>query len=219
VAGGVERSPPQVAAIVAELSGPVDEPDDTAGPGGRPEDTAGPGGRPEDTAGPGGRPEDTDGPGGRPEDTAGPGGRPENTEPVVAAAGGVVWRLGLGDQLEVALVHRPRYDDWSLPKGKLDSGEDHATAALREVEEETGLRCGLDEALPVSRYRDRKGRPKVVRYWLMHPLTEATPPRAYTTGEVDEAVWRPVGEAKAMATYERDRELLDIAATLVRART
>src|SRR5207253_445579 len=64
-------------------------------------------------------------------------------EPVVLAAGGVVWRRGEGDQLEVVLVHRPRYGDWSLPKGKLDPGEDHRAAALREVEEETGLRCGL----------------------------------------------------------------------------
>jgi 8-oxo-dGTP diphosphatase len=140
-------------------------------------------------------------------------------EPVVAAAGGVVWRLGQGDQVEVVLVHRPRYDDWSLPKGKLDPGEDHAAAALREVEEETGLRCSLDEALSVSRYRDRKGRPKVVRYWMMHPVAEATAPRAYATGEVDQAVWRSLDEAKATATYERDRELLDIATTLVRART
>jgi 8-oxo-dGTP diphosphatase len=137
----------------------------------------------------------------------------------VAAAGGVVWRRGDGDEVEIVLVHRPQYDDWSLPKGKLEPGEDHAAAALREVEEETGLRCALDEALPASRYRDRKRRPKVVRYWLMHPVAEATPPSAYTTGEVDQAVWRPVGEAMATATYERDRELIDAAATLVRART
>jgi 8-oxo-dGTP diphosphatase len=130
-----------------------------------------------------------------------------------------VWRRSEGDQVEVVLVHRPRYGDWSLPKGKLDRGEDHATAALREVEEETGLACGLDEVLPVTSYRDRKGRPKVVRYWLMHPVAEASAPSAFATGEVDEAVWRPVGEAMAMATYERDRELIDFAATLVRART
>jgi 8-oxo-dGTP diphosphatase len=153
---------------------------------------------------------------------------PDDAEPVVLAAGGVVWRHGEGkqdqpseqsDQVEVVLVHRPRYGDWSLPKGKLDPGEDHTTAALREVEEETGLRCELEEALPASRYRDRKGRPKVVRYWLMRPVGDAGTPSACTTGEIDETVWREVGEAKVMATYERDRELIDIAATLVRART
>ncbi|HMC05227.1 MAG TPA: NUDIX hydrolase [Actinomycetota bacterium] len=144
---------------------------------------------------------------------------PDDAEPVVAAAGGVVWRQVEDGQVEVVLVHRPRYGDWSLPKGKLDPGEDHAAAALREVQEETGLRCRLDEALPVNRYRDRKGRRKVVRYWLMHPVAEASAPSAYATGEVDQAVWRVVDEAKAMATYERDRELIDTAATLVRART
>jgi 8-oxo-dGTP diphosphatase len=141
------------------------------------------------------------------------------TEPVVAAAGGVVWRHGEGDAIEVVLVHRPRYDDWSLPKGKLDAGEDHATAARREVEEETGLRCTLDEALPTSRYRDRRGRPKVVQYWLMHPVAEAGAPSAYATGEIDQVVWRAVDDAVALATYERDRELIHTAAALVRART
>jgi 8-oxo-dGTP pyrophosphatase MutT (NUDIX family) len=150
---------------------------------------------------------------------------PDDGDPVVLAAGGVVWRQGdgrrrqQGDPVEVVLVHRPRYGDWSLPKGKLDPGEDHTTAALREVEEETGLRCELEEALPASRYRDRKGRRKVVQYWLMHPVGEATTPTAYASGEIDETVWREVDEAKAMATYGRDRELIDIAATLVRART
>jgi 8-oxo-dGTP diphosphatase len=131
----------------------------------------------------------------------------------------VVWRRGEGDQVEVVLVHRPSYDDWSLPKGKLDRGEDHATAALREVEEETGLRCELEEPLPENRYRDRRGRPKVVRYWVMHPVAEGMSPVAYATGEVDEVVWRSVDEAVAMATYERDRELIRTAAALVRART
>ena len=143
----------------------------------------------------------------------------DDGDPVVQAGGGVVWRQGERGQVEVVLVHRPRYGDWSLPKGKLDRGEDHATAALREVQEETGLQCELDEALPASRYRDRKGRRKVVRYWLMHPVGDAMTPCAYATGEIDEAAWREVDEAKAMATYERDHELIDIATTLVRART
>ena len=79
----------------------------------------------------------------------------------VRAAGGVVIRDGL-----VAVVHRPRYDDWSLPKGKLDEGETFEEAALREVWEETGLRAALVRELPEVRYPVR-GRPKLVRYWLM----------------------------------------------------
>jgi 8-oxo-dGTP diphosphatase len=181
VARDVEACQAQVAAIVAELSGPADQPDETAGPGGRPDEAA--------------------------------------TERVVAAAGGVPWRQGEGDVVEVVLVHRPKYDDWSLPKGKLDAGEDHAAAARREVEEETGLRCTLDEALPDSRYHDRRGRLKVVRYWLMHPVGEARVPSAYATGEVDQVVWRTVGDAVALATYERDRDLIHAAAALVGART
>jgi 8-oxo-dGTP diphosphatase len=199
VAGGLERGTPQVAAVVAGLSDPAQEPEQGAGAGGRPEESSGPRGRPEERAGQAGCRGDA--------------------EPVVPAAGGVVWRRGEGDRVEVVLVHRPRYGDWSLPKGKLDPGEDHQTAALREVQEETGLRCELDERLPVNRYRDRKGRPKVVHYWLMHPVGGASTPRAYATDEIDEAVWRSTEEAKAMATYERDRELIDTAATLVRART
>ncbi|HEX4539692.1 MAG TPA: NUDIX hydrolase [Acidimicrobiales bacterium] len=175
------------------------------------DDLSGQAGPPDETAGPGGRPEHAAGPGGRQDETA--------TEPVVAAAGGVVWRRGEGNVVEVVLVHRPRYDDWSLPKGKLEAGEDHVSAALREVEEETGLRCVLDEPLPESRYRDRRGRLKVVRYWLMHPVAGATEPSAYATGEVDQAVWRAVDDAVALATYERDRDLIQTAAALVRART
>ena len=90
----------------------------------------------------------------------------------VEAAGGVVVR-GEGEPLELAVVHRPRYDDWSLPKGKLESGERWEDAALREVEEETGLRCELGDELESARYRDRKGRDKLVRWWLMRPFEGA----------------------------------------------
>ena len=84
----------------------------------------------------------------------------------VRAAGGIVLR-GEGPDRSVALVHRPRYDDWSFPKGKLDDGEDEAAAALREVEEETGLRCRLGPSVGAVTYRDRRGRAKVVRYFRM----------------------------------------------------
>ena len=116
------------------------------------------------------------------------------------AAGGVVVRDGL-----VLLVHRPRYDDWSLPKGKLDRGESFEDAALREVEEETGLRCSLVRELPEVHYHDARGRPKIVRYWEMQPLGDAA---FEPNDEVDELRWLAVGDALPLLTYERDRELV-----------
>jgi 8-oxo-dGTP pyrophosphatase MutT (NUDIX family) len=126
---------------------------------------------------------------------------PEAAE--VKASGGVVCRRG-PDGLLVALVHRPRYDDWSFPKGKLDAGESWEDAALREVEEEVGLRCRLGPELPPTSYRDNKGRAKVVRYWLMDPLDGEFVP----SDEVDEVRWLAPTEADAILSYARDRELL-----------
>src|ERR671928_144108 len=93
------------------------------------------------------------------------------TEAEVFAAGSIVWRRS-GGGVEVALVHRPQYDDWTLPKGKLDPGEGFEEAAVREVEEETGIRCRLGRELPSTSYFDSKGRPKRVRYWLMEPVDD-----------------------------------------------
>jgi len=120
----------------------------------------------------------------------------------VEAAGGVVLH-----ENRVLLVHRPRYDDWTLPKGKLDRGESFEDAALREVLEETGLRCTLGRELPGTEYRDRKDRAKVVRYWLMAPDSE---PGAFEPNdEVDEVRWMEVEEAAVQLTYDRDRDVLE----------
>jgi 8-oxo-dGTP pyrophosphatase MutT (NUDIX family) len=124
---------------------------------------------------------------------------------VVQAAGGVVWRRSPDGELEVLLVHRPRYDDWTVPKGKLDEHETHAEAARREVAEETGLRCELGPELASTSYRDRRDRPKHVRYWAMTPTGgEFTP-----SDEVDEIRWLPLEHARSVLTYERDEALLE----------
>jgi 8-oxo-dGTP diphosphatase len=125
------------------------------------------------------------------------------SSPAVSAAGGVVID-DAGDQPRVAVVHRPRYDDWSLPKGKLEQGEGWSDGALREVEEETGLRCELGPELQPARYSDRKGRDKLVRWWLMRPLGGE-----FVAGhEVDEMRWLGLDEALELLDYEHDRALL-----------
>ena len=118
----------------------------------------------------------------------------------VRAAGGIVRRDG-----QVLLIHRPKYDDWSFPKGKLDEGEDWEDAALREVEEETGFRCSLGQELASTCYTDSHGRPKVVRYWLMRPESGEFEP----TDEVDEIAWLSPDEAVERLSYDRDRKLLE----------
>jgi 8-oxo-dGTP diphosphatase len=106
--------------------------------------------------------------------------------------------------VQVALVHRPKYDDWSLPKGKLDEGEAWEAAALREVAEETGYRCELGPELEPTRYVDRKGREKLVRYFLMRPVSGEFEP----TKEVDELRWLPPADAVEALSYEHDRSLV-----------
>ena len=125
------------------------------------------------------------------------------TIPVVRAAGGVVHRRR-DDRTEVLLVHRPRHQDWSFPKGKCDDGEADEDCARREVEEETGLRCRLLSEVPSTRYADARGRDKVVRYWLMSPIDGAFA----VTEEVDECRWVTVEEAGHLLSYAHDRALL-----------
>ena len=119
------------------------------------------------------------------------------------AAGGVVVRDD-GDGPKALVIHRPKYKDWSLPKGKLDPGESFEQAAVREVMEETGFTTELLEPLGEISYRDRKARPKLVRYWLMEPLEGEFAPN----DEVDEVRWVDLEEAAALLNYERDTELV-----------
>jgi 8-oxo-dGTP diphosphatase len=134
-----------------------------------------------------------------------PAGRSVVTESVVRAGGGIVWRRGEGGGVEIVLVHRLGYDDWSFPKGKLHPGETEVQAALREVQEETGLWCRLSREIGTSAYRDPKRRPKTVRYWEMTPTAGTLGP----ANEIDDARWVPLGEAPMWLTYEHDRRLLE----------
>jgi 8-oxo-dGTP diphosphatase len=123
----------------------------------------------------------------------------------VLAAGCVLWRRSAVDGgLELCLVHRPRYDDWSFPKGKLKRGEGPADAARREVLEETGYVCALGTPLPTSRYLV-DGRPKTVHYWGARALHGGFVPSA----EVDRQVWLPPTAARRVLSYDHDRPLVD----------
>ncbi len=125
--------------------------------------------------------------------------------PPVRAAGCVLWRRSpVNGELEVCLVHRPKYDDWSHPKGKLKRGEAHLSGALREVEEETGHRAVAGTRLPTVRYL-ANGRPKEVRYWAAEATTGVFTPN----DEVDRILWLPPPAARNRLTQPRDRALVD----------
>lgn len=129
----------------------------------------------------------------------------------VTAAGGVLWRPSGGSQpaVEIAVIHRPKHDDWSLPKGKLDPGENWTEAAEREVFEETGYRtrigAGLGQVTYLQHPPEGPTRRKVVRYWSMEALAGAFSPHE----EVDALEWLSPAAARARLSYERDRGILD----------
>lgn len=122
----------------------------------------------------------------------------------IRAAGGVPRRRAGNGVLEVLLVYRTRYRDWTFPKGKVKDGESDEAAALREVEEETSLACRLGAELPSTTYRDPKLREKTVRYWAMDPISGTASP----TNEVDDVAWLPRHDAHVRLTHEHDRVVL-----------
>jgi 8-oxo-dGTP pyrophosphatase MutT (NUDIX family) len=119
---------------------------------------------------------------------------------VIRAAGGVVLEDG-----RVLLVHRPKYDDWTFPKGKAADNEADEETALREVLEETGIRCALERELGSTEYVDSRGRPKRVRWWLMRPLADDG---FVPNEEVDELCWVDLPAAATLLSYGRDLKLL-----------
>jgi len=133
---------------------------------------------------------------------------------LVHAAGGVIARRTERGEVEVLLIHRPHRGDWTFPKGKVEPGETEEACALREVEEETGLRCALGRELPTTSHVDHKGRLKVVRYWAMSPVGGVAGPR----NEVDAVRWVGLAEAGAMLTYDADRTLLKTFSAIVTVR-
>jgi len=138
-----------------------------------------------------------------PNGSVGVDGRP--TE-LILAAGGIVLREDDAGVVEIALVHRPLREDWSYPKGKVEPSETLTACALREVQEETGLRCRVISFVGTTEYRDRKDRPKIVAYWAM--TSEGGTFRS--SEEVDELRWVELSEAAELMTYERDRALLEV---------
>ena len=131
--------------------------------------------------------------------------RKQNSQ-VIKAAGGIVYRDRPDGARQVAVIHRPRYNDWTLPKGKVDSGETIHKAAEREVEEETGFKVKRQGGSVIAQnsYHDRKGRTKIVYYYFMTPIGGEFRPN----DEVDEVRWLTLDEALALLTHDRDREML-----------
>jgi 8-oxo-dGTP diphosphatase len=129
----------------------------------------------------------------------------QTNDTLVQAAGCVLWRRSpIDGGLEICLVHRPKYDDWSHPKGKLKRGEDPITGALREVEEETGYSAVTGSELSTVRYMVN-GRPKQVRYWA----AEVSGGRFTPNDEVDRILWLSPAAARGRLTQYRDRTLVD----------
>ncbi len=141
-------------------------------------------------------------------------------EDTIRAGGGIIWRKSRNsasknpiDDIEIILIHRPNYDDWSFPKGKANKNESFEDCAVREVLEETGLKCEIQFDLSSVNYTDRNGRPKIVKYYAMvesnETSTDFPEPLPVAFGEVDIVSWMPVAKVENMLTYERDLSVLN----------
>jgi 8-oxo-dGTP diphosphatase len=129
---------------------------------------------------------------------------------LIRAAGGIVHRSVASGRAEIACIYREARGDWTFPKGKLDEGETFEQAALREVAEETGMNCHVLRFVGTTNYTHRKGKPKIVAYYLMAVGDGEFAPNA----EVDELVWLPMEHVRSHLTWERDQELFDLVGQL-----
>jgi 8-oxo-dGTP diphosphatase len=143
-------------------------------------------------------------------------------EDYIRAAGGIIYKkstfvnfdsLDLSiNECEIIIIHRPKYEDWSLPKGKAEYGESYLDCAIREVEEETGLYCSVESELTDVTYIDRGGNDKLVKYYVMTEVgseTENPHPSIVAFGEVDVVSWTKISNTYDILTYDRDREVVD----------
>ena len=129
----------------------------------------------------------------------------ESEAPLIQAAGAVLWRKSDTSQLEIAVIHRPRYGDWSLPKGKVESGESHISAGYREIQEETGYESTFGPEIGTVVYK-LEGAPKEVRYWAAAATVKTGTPNPQ---EVDEVLWLAPNLAKEKLTNKDDRTIVD----------
>ena len=129
---------------------------------------------------------------------------------LIRAAGGIIMRVTAAGRTEIACIYRESRGDWTFPKGKLDAGETFEQAALREVLEETSMHCRVVRFIGTTNYTHRKGRPKIVAYYLMVVDGGDFEPN----DEVDDLVWLPMDRVREHLTWDRDQELFDIAITL-----
>jgi len=126
---------------------------------------------------------------------------------LIRAAGGIVRRIAPGGHVEIACIYREARGDWTFPKGKLDPGENFEQAALREVLEETSMHCTVERFVGTTSYTHRKGKPKIVAYYLM----SVDAGQFAANEEVDELVWLALELVRDRLTWDRDRELFDVA--------
>jgi 8-oxo-dGTP diphosphatase len=129
----------------------------------------------------------------------------ESEAALIQAAGAVLWRKSDKSKLEIAIIHRPRYDDWSLPKGKVESGESHISAGYREIQEETGYESTFGPEIGTVVYK-LEGAPKEVRYWAAAATVKTGTPNPQ---EVDEVLWLEPEKAKEKLTNKDDRAIVN----------